>query len=131
MTQRSVKCIRYSIKLILECQDSDGLTGFYYSHDGYWTEGSTFKGSKTKMECVNTCTQNCVAINTYATSSNGDCYHYSNRTVLISANERQWDGSKAYIKCLGNNEPGHSFKLCDLQLRLYISIYNQHFLSDP
>merc|ERR1711936_1187032 len=93
------------------CQNSDGLKGFYHTHDGYWTEGHTLQGSKTKMECANTCTQNCVAFNTYATeeqeqegeeeeeedddeeegakegeqkekekeatSSKGDCYHYS------------------------------------------------------
>ena len=91
----------------------DGLRGFYKTHDGYWTKGHTFEGKKeTMLECANTCTQNCVAINSYA---NGDCYHYSNRSVLVTANERQWDGTKAYIKCLGNNEWGHSFKLCDLQ----------------
>merc|ERR1711936_584261 len=56
------------------------------------------------MECANSCTQNCVAINTYATSSKkGDCYHYTNRTGLVTANERQWDGTRAYIKCLGNS----------------------------
>ena len=71
------------------------------------------------MECANSCTQNCVAINTYATSSKkGDCYHYTNRTGLVTANERQWDESRAYLKCLGKNECGHSCKLCDLQQRL-------------
>merc|ERR1711936_1191276 len=56
------------------------------------------------MECANSCTQNCVAINTYATSfKKGDCYHYTNRTGLVTANERQWDGTRAYIKCLGNS----------------------------
>merc|ERR1711936_966444 len=86
------------------CQNSDGLKGFYHSHDGYWTEGHTLQGKKTTMECANSCTQNCVAINTYATSSKkGDCYHYTNRTGLVTANERQWDGTRAYIKCLGNS----------------------------
>ena len=105
------------------------------------------------MECANTCTQNCVAFNTYATeeqeqegeeeeedddeeegakegeqkekeatSSKGDCYHYSNRSSLITANERQWAVSKAYIKCLGNNEWRHSFKLCDLPYYVIIII---------
>merc|ERR1711936_862782 len=83
------------------CPNSDGLRGFYKTHDGYWTKGHTFEGTKTKMECVNTCTQNCVAITTY---DDGDCYHYRNRASLINANERQWDGSKAYIKCLGTAE---------------------------
>merc|ERR1711997_888812 len=49
------------------CPNSDGLTGFYHTHDGYWTKDHTLQGSKTKMECANTCTQNCVAFNTYAT----------------------------------------------------------------
>merc|ERR1711936_1372845 len=86
------------------CQNSDGLKLFYHTHDGYWTEGHTLQGKKTTMECANSCTQNCVAINTYATSSKkGDCYHYTNRTGLATANERQWDGTRAYIKCLGNS----------------------------
>merc|ERR1711936_174788 len=86
------------------CQNSDGLKGFYHTHDGYWTEGHTLQGKKTTMECANSCTQNCVAINTYATSSKkGDCYRYTNRTGLVTANERQWDGTRAYIKCLGNS----------------------------
>merc|ERR1711936_1562479 len=86
------------------CPNSDGLTGFYHTHDGYWTKDHTFEGTKTKMECANSCTQNCVAINTYATSSKkGDCYRYTNRTGLVTANERQWDGTRAYIKCLGNS----------------------------
>ena len=107
------------------------------------------------MECANTCTQNCVAFNTYATeeqeqegeeeeeeeedddedeeegakegeqkekeatSSKGDCYHYSNRSGLITVNERLSQRSKAYIKCLGNNEWRHSFKLCDLPYYFY------------
>merc|ERR1711936_385695 len=108
------------------CQNSDGLRGFYHTHDGYWTEGHTLQGKKTTMECANSCTQNCVAINTYATSSKkGDCYHYTNRTGLVTANERQWAGTKAYLKCLGNStvnstmptskpttKPGNSTCIC-------------------
>merc|ERR1711936_857281 len=86
------------------CQNSDGLKGFYHPFNGYWTEGHTLQGKKTTMECANSCTQNCVAINTYATSSKkGDCYRYTNRTGLVTANERQWSGTRAYIKCLGNS----------------------------
>ena len=92
------------------------MTGFYHTHAGYWTVGHTSKGIKTRMECANNCTQNCVAFNTHAlnTSSKGECYHYSNRSGLITENERLSERSKAYIKCLGNNEWRHSFKLCDL-----------------
>merc|ERR1711936_300910 len=28
------------------CQNSDGLKGFYHTHDGYWTEGHTLQGKK-------------------------------------------------------------------------------------
>merc|ERR1711953_1119257 len=84
------------------CLNSDGLTGFYHTHAGYWTVGHTSKGIKTRMECANNCTQNCVAFNTHAlnTSSKGECYHYSNRSGLITENERLSERSKAYIKCL-------------------------------
>merc|ERR1712241_817892 len=90
-------------------------------------------GLKTKMECANNCTQNCVAFNTHANSSTkGDCWHYYNRSDLITVNERLSERSKAYIKCLveGNStdnstkpttkpttsipttKPGNSTKYC-------------------
>merc|ERR1711936_627407 len=95
------------------CLNSDGLTGFYHTHAGYWTVGGIKKGIKTRMECANNCTQNCVAFNTHAlnTSSKGECYHYSNRSGLITVNERLSERSKAYIKCLvEGNSTGNSTK---------------------
>ena len=77
--------------------------GFYYSHDGYWSKGYDVKGSKTKIECANTCLQDCVAFNSYAATGASACYHYSDRSLLISANVRTGSNGKAYIKCLGND----------------------------
>ena len=92
--------------IFVACENSDGLTGFYYSHDGYWSPGvHTSKGRKTKMECEDTCMGkgSCVAFNTYANAtSTGGCYHFSNRADLISSNELPNKG-KAYIKCLGTD----------------------------
>ena len=88
------------------CDDSDGLTGFHYSHDGYWNSlASTYEGIISKMECANTCMSkgSCVAISTYATASNGHCLHYSNRADLVSSNELIDVLAKSYIKCLGTD----------------------------
>ena len=74
--------------------------GFYYSHDGYWHADYSSQGSKTKMECANTCMGGCVAILTYASTSTGPCFHYINRADLVSSNEVK-ASAKAYIKCLG------------------------------
>ena len=93
-----------NLKLFIECANSDGLMGFYYSHDGFWAKGYTYQGSKTKVECANTCMHDCVGINTYATTSTGNCYHYSKRDKLVSADIKINSGTKAYVKCLGRNE---------------------------
>ena len=94
-----------TIPFVASSENSDGLTGFYYSHDGWWNGGSTNEGYMTKVECANTCMgrASCVAINTYATSSTGDCWHYSNRSDLVSRNEMINLSTKAYIKCLGTD----------------------------
>ena len=97
------------MKLFTACADSDGLKGFYYSHDGFWAKsvmpgsGYEYKGHKTKMECANSCLQNCVAITTSDTSSNGYCYHYSNNARLVIDNQHIVSKYKAYIKCSGTN----------------------------
>ena len=94
--------------MFIECDDSDGLTGFYYSHDGYWTGGNEIQGSKTKVECANTCMHDCFGFHTYGTAhgtaSTGSCYHYSNRAILVSANMKSFSNTKAYVKCSGRYE---------------------------
>ena len=90
--------------MFLGCDDSDGLKGFYYSHDGYWSgDGSTFEGLKTKIECANTCMKDCFAFSTFATTSTGTCYHQSNRADLF-ADKISHSTAKSYIKCSDGNE---------------------------
>ena len=92
--------------LFVACENSDGLMGFYYSHDGYWNGVHTSEGRKTKMECATTCMDKggCVAFNTYATPGSTDlCLHYSNRADLVSSNEETNVRATAYIKCLGTD----------------------------
>ena len=89
------------INLFVGCEDSDGLTGFHYSHDGYWAVGYMYSGKKTLIECASTCMQDCFGICAYE-PFNYDrvyCYHYSNVVELVSANVRPNSGYKAYIKC--------------------------------
>ena len=102
-----------NIKLFIACQNSHGLAGFYYSHNGFWADGYTWKGWKTKVECANECTKDCVAINTYAgytVWARASCFHYSNRADTVIAKKRINSWSKAYIKCLGRNERGNCLK---------------------
>ena len=91
--------------LFLACENSDGLMGFYYSHQGKWKGVSTFEGYTTdRMECANTCMLkgNCVGIHTRETLKTIHCYHYSNRADLVNSNEEmENEHQKAYIKCLG------------------------------
>ena len=92
--------------LFVACENSDGLMGFYYSHDGFWHveffgDSRLHSSHMTKMECANACMgkEGCVAISTYAAASNGQCWHYFHRGDLIRSREEFDVSSKAYIKC--------------------------------
>ena len=89
--------ILLNLMFLLVCMNSDELTGFDLSHNGYWFHGKTYQGTKTVMECALSCLQDCVAID--ATPSK--CSHYKNKTDLVNANVRYDSGLKAYIKCAG------------------------------
>ena len=89
--------------------NSNGLTGFNYSHAGYWRGWvgnctPCFIGQKTSLECGNDCIKDkgCFAIDMLAnaTASIAErCFHYNNNTDLVSANEIKDDRYNAYIKC--------------------------------
>ena len=85
------------MKLVLECKDSDGLTGFNYSHDGYWKTGYHFFEETTPLECANACMEECVAIDSRV--GGGACFHYKNKEDITDANKVLHDGIRAYIKC--------------------------------
>ena len=94
-----------NIKLFLECNNSDGLTGFDYSHDGWWYASGMLPvdGARTSLECANACMQGCFAIDTDATASIAKtCFHYTNKEELTDDNKRPsfaGEHFKAYIKC--------------------------------
>ena len=82
--------------------NSDGLIGFVYSHDGYWSEGyKQHEEAKTTIECAETCLEDCVAFNG---NDNGVCFHYSERSNLVDSNKKEQYGNKAYVKCQGINQ---------------------------
>ena len=103
--------------LFVACENSDGLMGFYYSHNGYWNDGFTYMGTKTRKECANTCMWrgSCVAIHTWYPYNGTDCYHYNNRADLVSSNEKIDVLAKAYIRCLGTYVLQHCLKFAELQ----------------
>ena len=93
--------------LLPGCDNSDGLLGFHFSHNGYWRRDQYIgsMGIQTKAECANTCLQNCIAL-TFSTL--GHCYHYFKRSDLEDANKMKVSESglnspKAYVKCYGNH----------------------------
>ena len=90
----------FNTKLFIECENSDGFTGFDHSHDGYWSNIANV-GPKSKEQCANTCTQECWAFTTYTTRQ---CYHL-NRAQLDSAIlQIATNGGKSYVKCPGSNK---------------------------
>ena len=77
--------------------NSDGLMGFDLSHNGYWSNGRTKQGYKTRVDCANNCLQDCVASDTSA----HECFHYKENNDVASTNDRYDSNFKAYFKCLG------------------------------
>ena len=93
------------------------MTGFHYSHDGYWAGRYMYSGYKPLIECASTCMQDCfgiVAVN-HRNYDRTDCFHYSNVVDLVSANVRPNSDYKAYIKCSVPMNEGKvpNSKFCD------------------
>ena len=95
---------------ISACRNSDGLSQFNWSHDGYWHEaGASFMGKKdTVSECAEACIQDdkCVAFNHHWNGARRkDCVHYQNIDKIIDDNkivsEFSVSVSRAYIRCQG------------------------------
>ena len=82
--------------------------GFYYSHDGKWNGVRTYEGYITKMECANTCKEDCRAFATRVlTTGVLKCYQY--KTLVATSKVVFEDGHiagyrKAFVKCKGNND---------------------------
>ena len=85
---------------VLGCRNSDGLSQFTWSHDGYWQTSKAIGIGKTgtSFECAEACLKDddCVAMNYYSVSQY--CFHY---TDVNSADIRQQSDGKAYIRCPG------------------------------
>ena len=94
-------------KFLLECEESDGMFEFYFSHDGNWLEGGRNINAEemTKFVCWERCAENseCVAFAWYFNKYQewGRCTHYYEKTELLSGNQNNESSSKAFIKCSG------------------------------
>ena len=95
--------ILLNLILLLVGMNSDELTGFDLSHNGYWSQGRTYQGSKVAMECALSCLQDCVAFETTSSTLARNCFHYKNEKDVINANVRYDSALKAYIKCAGRS----------------------------
>ena len=92
-------------KSLLECQDTDGMFRFYFSHNGNWLEGgrNIYAEEMTKVLCWEKCAENseCVAFAWYYKWEWGKCTHYYEKTELLSGNQKYENHTKAFIKCSG------------------------------
>ena len=93
---------------LIECENSDGLIGFKYSHDGFWLGIDIVEGSKTLVACARACRENpnCVAFSLASIWRRGsmpitECHHYTNMSEITDASKMEWKESRAYIKCAG------------------------------
>ena len=84
---------------ILACQNSDGLTQFTWSHEGYWQSDMAGHAKKdTIFECAETCLEDdeCVAISYYPGSQ--ECHYWND---IDGSNTIKRSEFKAYIRCSG------------------------------
>ena len=87
-----------NLMFLLVCMNSDELTGFDLSHNGYWIDGKTYQKPQSAKECASSCLHDCVAIAT----SPSECSHYKDKNDVIDGNDRYDSNFKAYIKCAGS-----------------------------
>ena len=92
----------------LGCLNTDGLTGYSFSHEGFWSNGSVPKGMKeSAKKCADECDQEnkCIAFNyryhdDNADDNNDNCYVYHS----LGSKEFDTGFSRAYDKCTGMSE---------------------------
>ena len=89
----------HSFTIISDCRNSDGLTGYTFSHEGFFKTryvSSSIKNNAT--DCADDCDDDdkCVAFN-YEYDGSNHCYTYH------TLSERIYDKgtNKAYVKCFG------------------------------
>ena len=95
--------------IFVACPNSDGLSKFAWSHDGFWTPGGTLNGfKKSASKCAEACVKDnaCVAINYHHSGTSPKaCNHYYDRTSLNDRNQKNNEFTKpymkSYIKCQG------------------------------
>ena len=85
--------------IFLDCYHSDSLTGYSFSHEGWWSDGFVLKQHvDNASECANLCNTNddCIAFN-YRYGDDKQCVGYKS---LVSKTMRPGI-SRAYVKCVG------------------------------
>ena len=96
---------RYQI-LLPECNNTDGVFGFYFSHNGKWLYGK-FKGWITKDDCEVSCGNDCIAFSGSDNMVNPykeECYHYYDKNQLVNGNKQyNVKRRKSYVRCSGND----------------------------
>ena len=98
--------------MLPECNNTDGVSGFYFSHNGKWLYGK-FKGWITKDDCEVSCGNDCIAfagaanyLYQYYWPSTGkeECYHYYDKNQLVNGNKQYHvKHTKSYVRCSGND----------------------------
>ena len=81
--------------LLPECNNTDGVFGFYFSHNGKWFDGK-FMGWITKDDCEVSCGNDCIAfsgsanrqIHRWPTHGKEECYHYYDKNQLVNGNKQ-------------------------------------------
>ena len=85
--------------MALDCYHSDGITGYSFSHEGYWTGGYVLNQHKDNAnECADECdnAKNCIAFY-YRHGDNKQCVGYHS----LGSETMQPGLSRAYVKCGG------------------------------
>ena len=98
-----------NVCFLIACLNSDGLSNFEFSHDGFWhgqMPDMSRVGKRNRVsKCAEDCNKDktCVAINYYHSGNlEKECYHYHKSSLIKISNKKEKMGSKAYIRCQGS-----------------------------
>jgi hypothetical protein len=88
------------------CPDDNGITGYQYSHNGYWSLGyHKVSNEKNAHQCAEWCTRksSCVRFSFLAAGRDaGACFIYFDK---LGSMVKERVANEAYIKCQGNFTP--------------------------
>ena len=120
------KCTHLLLFAILDCQNSDGLIGYAYSHEGYF-QGSGIRGVRGEKisDCAIQCTNSLTCDAFQFRNDNGQCFLYLDNDLQDEVSAVN-STSYVYIKCTGIHLVWYNYSI--LVLIIFKLLLDMHTL---